>query len=200
MINNNSVIVKLKGRLGNVLFQIAAALTYATKYNKNLYLFIGDGGGWVEYYKLYYDFIKKFHIISFQELNNIGGIFFHENEPSHEYTEFPNVYEENIILDGYWQDVRYIDFNLVLPNFMCSENIIENIKNRLNIENYHDYVFLSIRHGLDYQNYNVALSMEWFEEVYNEYFSDKKAIIATDDVLFVEKKLKYKEQNYYSNV
>jgi hypothetical protein len=133
--------------------------------------------------------LKNFKIINQEDFDKINGVFWNETEPTHEYIEFPDVNKQNLIIDGYWQDLRYIDFNVISPKFMCPSDKIESIKERLNVKNYDDYVFMSIRHGLDYQRYNVALSMEWFENVYNKHFENKKAIIATDDILFVEKNL-----------
>lgn len=76
----STVYAKQYGRLGNNLFQKAAAIGYATKHGYNYYL-------------------------STNPHFNKRPISLREN--GHQYQELPKLYGDSILLDGYWQSEKY---------------------------------------------------------------------------------------------
>jgi hypothetical protein len=111
--------LKLHGRLGNQLFQIATAYSYCKKYNKTLYLFTHTPQYNIDMIgNLYSNTIfKKFKYgIATSPVSVI-------NETSHNYVEIPFV-DGDVMIQGYYQSHRYFsDVSDEFVNLLCLPDI-----------------------------------------------------------------------------
>lgn len=91
------VIPKLYGRLGNQMFQIAAAIAYSIEYNDTLFL---------PKETLHPNFPHYFNN-RFVTMANTPRSFYEHRERSHGYLPIPHAM--NVILNGYFQSYKYFD-------------------------------------------------------------------------------------------
>ncbi len=119
----STVYAKQYGRLGNNLFQKAAAIGYAKKHGINYDKQPWDRGGFSDRY-------RRRHLLA---------IF----EKGHMYQELPAPEKEVIILDGYWQSEKYFAH--------CREEVLKAFGfNWLPV--FHETCAIHVRRG-DYLNY-----------------------------------------------
>lgn len=109
------VTAKLQGGLGNQMFQIGAAASYAKKYDlpygfyfKHCYTPLQ--GKTSNYYT--HNIFANIPELHNEELFN-NAVYY--KEPSHEYNEIPKC--NKILLDGYFQSEKYLDRNFLISLF-----------------------------------------------------------------------------------
>jgi hypothetical protein len=137
----------LKGGLGNQLFEIITTISYAIKYNKNVY-FINhkhSDGGRNTYWDSIFDSLKLLLLDNYIQSSYII------NELEYSYNEiYINDKFENIIIDGYFQSYKYFDkYYDLIYNILNIENKKKKLSNQFN--NFNNTVSLHFRIG-DYKN------------------------------------------------
>lgn len=179
--SNIKIYPHLLGRLGNNLFQIAACIGYAKKYNVDW----GIPKGYIEPGFQVYQ-VDQFmpHLPSHEDVH-----FKRYNEPVYDYTELP-YWEEGIRLVGFFQSIRY---------FQDCQEEVKKVVNPEFFSGWKDYCGIHARRGdyvtldthfppvnVDYfklaipimkeHGYNKFLvcsdGMEWCEEVLPAHFPD----------------------------
>jgi len=123
--HNTTIYSNLKGGLGNQIFQIAAGLKYAKLHDKEFVAYSGCwGAGQGNSPSTYTDTIFKNIKIS----QTIYGDFDRFAYDETVYSEIP-IIEGNIIIDGYWQCIEYVDIQqmrdvLEVPAYDTSDNVV----------------------------------------------------------------------------
>lgn len=178
---NELVICPLHGRLGNILFELATALTYARKYNKDLGCVITERNN-IASYPYYTRTFNMFKMLT--EMKQIPANTHWFTEPL-DYTtmELPNVDGKYILFNGYFQNEEYFDKPFIKELFKPSYLDIENVKAKYG--DLSDYVSINVRRGSDYTDfgkYFVNPSAAWYEKCYHKYFEGRKVIITSDDI------------------
>lgn len=211
ILNKSSIIIKLKGGLGNQIFQFAAAYTLAKQQNINLIIdttyLSRDSFRKYELHNLNLEYrvinsnLKRRLFIFFNLISTLRlPIKFFEVEEF----KFKSVQNNNnrlLIMDGYFQNTKYFSdskddlihfFNI---NYDKCE-ILNNIKNT-------ESVALHIRRG-DYVNNSKTnqihgiCNLEYYNRALS-FFSDHKYIIYifSDDIEWVRKNIKLTNQHHF---
>jgi hypothetical protein len=155
------ITVQLMGGLGNQLFQIFAAISYAITY-KQLFVFqevVNNGSStrpsyWGNFLSNLKMFVKQF---------NLKAVILREKD--FEYTPLPKYVEGNIMLFGYYQSYRYFDEYFSSISRMIG---LENQKAKIAKDypmNYPEMISMHFRLG-DYkslQDYHPILPVEYYK-------------------------------------
>lgn len=168
----------LQGGIGNIMFQIAATIGYATKNNKSVEFYYGlhqpSNHGSINQYSS-----NILQNLQFSNYNNIP--FLQYSEPGFHYTEIPH-YPTNVVLSGYFQSEKYFKH--------CDTDIKEYFKYHIKDNYYGDILqekntcSLHVRRG-DYLNlsqYHTSLDIEYYKRAVSLF--DKKTIfiVMSDDI------------------
>lgn len=195
------VTIKLKGGLGNFLFQIATAFSYSVKHNKKLLLNIND-------VYIVHNNINNYTDNLFSKINFLNYTPSYEsnyNELSFEYNEIP-YFDDSLCLDGYFQSEKYFLDNRekILDLFDFGEKTKKKIK-----EKYYDIIdkntcSVHFRRG-DYLNFpdiHPTLPMEYYIKSFEKFNEDTIFLIFSDDInwckenlITLNKKLVFIENN-----
>lgn len=178
--SSNIVTSFLHEGLGNLMFQIAAAIGHSKKYNKTTkfykQFYSPSRHGSIEQYQ--HNILKK---IIFDDLEKESAVFYKYNEPDFSYSPIPDSID-SIVLFGYFQSYRYFDhckpdiinfFNFSLPNY--------NYKDILEKEN---TCSIHVRRG-DYtqlSNYHTVLDISYYQNAIDLLGKDYIYIIISDDI------------------
>ena len=194
------VYINLKGRLGNNLFQLAAASSLAHLHNTDFVAIITDY--WCSEPDNCYlrDYLHQF------KSNILRNVHFTATAPSdiNEFNEADMSYspissQYEILLNGWFQSEKYFVDSVVRELFSIDQNNYEYIK-----EKYGSLLFtegsitsIHVRRG-DYlklpHQYSIC-SMPYFNKAIDFIGRDKKYIIISDDINWC--KLKFKGANFY---
>lgn len=162
---------KLKGRLGNQLFQLAAAMSYAIDTGNEFYLPMTTGNEkeWPHYFRDKWAG-KKY-----------GGPFDEiYKEPSHAYTKIPRM-DGRILLDGYFQSYKYLESNIQI------------IREAFAFDNFTNYGWVSIhvRRGdyLQHPTKHPVVTMDYLKEAVSKFSEDISFQIFSDDLPWCKQNL-----------
>lgn len=189
------IILNLKGGLGNQIFQYAAALKYAIKYDKKLYIYTGN----LTAYKTKRDFslnvfidntilevvliksksiffIKKYFLILLKKINCF--IITEKNF----FTKLPSCVT---IIDDYFIDSKFLDNEIV---FYLKELLYKNFSNKIYDLSFEHGIGIHIR-GTDrlFENQDVN-----YGEILEKTSIANNVIVYcfTDDILYAKEQLK----------
>ncbi|RKG46098.1 MULTISPECIES: alpha-1,2-fucosyltransferase [Acinetobacter] len=205
------IIIKLKGGLGNQIFQFATALNHALDNECELIIDIShlNHDALREYelvnLNLKYKILKnnlhrKFFIFFISLLNFRKPTFFTEKENFNFY-QLPYNDKSILILDGYFQNFKYFEKNK--QNLIDIFNIdYPNDLNLINIRNTNS-VALHVRRG-DYinnqktNNIHGSCSIEYYNSAIKK-FNDKSYtfFIFSDDINWVKDNIKITNEHYF---
>lgn len=157
------------GRLGNNMFQIAAAIGYARKHNVGWAI----RKGYVE---------RGFNVNQvdrfFPHLPGFDGQFRGYDEPTYDYKEIP-FHPQGVRLVGFWQSIKYFEH--------CQDEVRDTFRLK-HIDGYKDYVSIHVRRG-DYTQHSGSfppVTIEYLQQAL-KIFTDKgynKFIVFSDDQLW----------------
>jgi hypothetical protein len=170
----------LKGRLGNMLFQIAALETYCRKH------------GFESVY------VRSEHSVRYEQ-NIFSSIKFSDNYPLNcatvkhdyfEYSEIPYV-RCNAIIDGqsYYQSEKYFDSNVARELFSINEGTKQKILSLY--PEISSYVSLHVRRGdyVNLPNFHPLCSLYYYEQAM-KLFPNKTFLVFSDDIPWCKQNLK----------
>ncbi len=174
----------LNGRLGNNLFQIAAAATLAQKYNTGFRVYSGDHitpeqNSLHEYLQQYRNnILRKIEILPNKP--EYYSTIYNEFQYSHS----PIEYTDDMVLEGFFQSYKYFNPVLIQSLFEIDDNsqkyIIEKYGYLLN----QDITSINIRRG-DYlytpENHTVC-SITYFRQAINTIGRNGRFLIISDDI------------------
>lgn len=193
------------GGMGNQLFQIAATLDYANKYNKKAIfkdvVQLYNQHGFERKTQWETLFSGKLNVLAENEYNKIHFNTYNEII-NNVYNELPRI-KGNVLLNGYFQALGYISKNtrLQMQNLIYSSednmykayDLYNEIKKFFDNDNDDDYVSIHVRRG-DYvyiQNFHNILDMDYYINAYNIVCNNsllsggtkkKNIVLFTDDV------------------
>lgn len=175
------------GRLGNNLFQLAAAIGYARRHNYQWCADPGSGLGepYSAIHNVYPLLPKRF----------VNGNRYHEHPhgicPIHQ-TSFDNCHFDyhripdlgpNVTLSGFFQSWKY---------FEGSEEEIKKVFNLPHWSEYDDYVSIHVRRT-DYVTHSQSfppVTMDYLNKAMGHFPSDQKYIVCSDDITWCRENLK----------
>ncbi|MBL7966764.1 MAG: alpha-1,2-fucosyltransferase [Prolixibacteraceae bacterium] len=188
--------VLLDGRIGNNLFQIAAAASLAYNNNSDYKVIPGDyltpGGKWLS------EYLKQF------ETNILRKVPFTEQKPENpviykekDFSYSPIPYSENLLMQGFYQSEKYFNPKIVQDLFEIDQNTKQHIFGKYGHLLKEEITSIHVRRG-DYlkssDNYAVC-SYNYFRDAINYIGKDKKFLITSDDIAWC--KSKFKGENFY---
>lgn len=180
------VSILLKGGLGNYMFQIACAYSYAKKNNKECFFTTNDAVKIHKYIDSYRENVLK--NVPLIESHGQNG-FKRYNEPTFHFTEIPNI-EGDVYLDGYFQSEKY--FNnysedirklFKFPEKLKGETIIhaaDKFKDDFNGQT----CSIHVRRG-DYLNspdHHPTQDVSYYMKAAKKIGMDKKFLVFSDDI------------------
>lgn len=187
--SKNYILPKLMGGLGNNLFQVSTALSYANSFNKELLIDYRD-------VQTAHKNLKDYTSNIFRNLpfTKFDGSFNQYNEKSFHFSEIP-YYNGNLKLSGYFQSEKYFKKtkNIILECF----NMTDETKNKL----YDLYgeelnvkpISIHVRRG-DYiklQEYHPVLPLSYYIDSINYFGVEKQYIIFSDDIDWCKENLDF---------
>lgn len=183
-------------RLGNIMCQIAAYVTYAKRTNRSLFLVITEQNRQkLEQYKQYLPLFSKFLFVHISKVMEVAKKPVVYKEPvNFDYKPIPDFDNDVVILSGFWQNEKFFDEKLVKEIYGLSKEYQDML-----LEKYGDLseaTSISVRHGEDYvrqQTHFVVPPGEWYEKAYEKYFPNTKVIITSDDVDWAKENIKIKD-------
>ncbi|WP_304246933.1 alpha-1,2-fucosyltransferase [Parabacteroides gordonii] len=181
------IYIKLDGRLGNNLFQIAAGASLAEK--------LGVAYKAVPLDKEYAGQFKQsiFRKIDFQEI--FPENLFVYKEPCFKYRQIP--LQSDMIIDGYFQSEKYFDKELVRDLFEIDEDTRAYINHKYRFVLDRSPVSIHVRRGdyLDLQRYYSICQMDYYEKAMKHFPPDTTYLIVSDDIDWC--KMNFKGDNFF---
>lgn len=189
------VTARLKGGLGNQMFQIAAAYAYAKDYGDEfgIDLKITHHGGQGHPHLKYDDNLyKDIPRVSFKDKE-----FTMYNEPKFSYTKIEKQ-DSNIIIDGYFQSEKYFaKYKDEIQNlFTFPEDITEQVETKYKkikeVFGVEDVVCVHVRRGeyLQLPNIHPAQTAAYYKTAMNKFKDDNVAyVVISDDMAWCEQNL-----------
>jgi hypothetical protein len=184
------ITVNLQGGLGNQLFQIATAEALARENNDVAIFNLNTCSTNLQGNKA-----EKYKTTLYKNLNTLpainDNIFLTYNETTYTYTPIP--YQNNIVLNGYFQSEKYFKNHRehIIGLLQFNSEIINNVKLFLNSISNRCKVSLHVRRG-DYLHLNHIYKIQTLD-YYNKamsYFKDCDFIIVSDDINWVKNNIK----------
>lgn len=170
---------KLHGRLGNNLFQIATALSQASKLNAKVTIDKKTHAG----HRGYIDTDFSMFSYEFEQLES-SGLTVEYNETTLHFKEF--FIEDDTVLSGYFASWKYFDDireELLNFYFLPSNSVQKSLSKYIVSEK---SLGISVRRGdfLMLQNNHCVLTLEYYQDVINKYFKDNidSIYIFSDDI------------------
>jgi len=185
--------VNLAGGLGNYLFQISAAYSFALDNNDTLII---DESKIVTVHK----HMSTYKTNIFRNLNY--GLVFYENyypEPFFHYKEIPAI--KNLFINGYFQSEKYFknNRNKILDLFSIDENSLRYINEKYKDIDFLNSTSLHIRRG-DYKNlplHHPICEMSYYHKAI-DIIKPENLLIFSDDINWCKESFKdYKNNIIY---
>ena len=178
------IAVELKSRLGNQMFELAAAHHLAKELHKELALIENGSNDYVKYpiitdNRNIITSTARFHVL--QEKDNQAWIDLSQAKD-----------HENVLLKGYFQSDKYFTREEAEELFQIPTDIKEKYGYL------QDKVCLSVRRGdyLKFSSYFISPSPEWFEKCYHKHFEGKDVVIASDDIKWCKQHFNLPNQEF----
>jgi hypothetical protein len=177
-----TVSIRLQGGLGNYLFQIACAYSYALKHNKEMVLTKNDAIVCHEILDCYNSNILN--KINFSSKPNNDFKIFTEPE-SFEYKEIPFI-KGDVYLKNYFQSEKYFqDYKKEIKELFSFPNeIVNNIKSKYENLLSKKPCFIHVRRGnyLQAQNYHPVQDLSYYMKAIKEMGKTSTFAIFSDDI------------------
>jgi hypothetical protein len=180
----HSVTVNLMGGLGNYLFQICAAYSYAIKYNKYAEINLNYLSTGHTHISNYFDNIFK----NLNFINESQKIYHTYNEPFFNYKEIQN-FNVDLKLHGYFQSEKYFNFckNEIKNLFKISDDIKSKLLLKYgNIPK--NSCSIHVRRGdyINLQHIHPIQTLDYYKASTENFDSDCTFYIFSDDVNWCE--------------
>ena len=179
--------------LGNQLFCIANALSYARDNNKQLFLpQILNKQDVLKYKEVFYTNLKTDTDADINTFNTYS-------EPDFSYKKIPE-FIGNVLLNGYFQSDKYFAHNKA--HILESWNI-NTLQSKI-IQKYGDFsdhISIHIRRGdyLRLKEYHGVLDIEYYKNSIQHFGNHQKYIVFSDDIEWCKRSLTFVDTVLYSN-
>jgi hypothetical protein len=198
----NLVSVKLKGGLGNYLFQISCAFDYSIKYNKNL--IIDDKNAYEVHKKIETYKNNIFQNLKFEHLSNEDIDCIYE-EKDFTYNEIPQT-DKNLLLDGYFQSEKYFEENKnkIKSLFECEKELKILLFKKFSFITNEKTCSIHVRRGdyLKLSDHHPSQSLQYYEAAIENFDKERLFVVFSDDIEWcknefkkIDKKFIFMEKN-----
>lgn len=176
--------VVFKDRLGNNLFQFAAAISLSSEVT----ICVPNPNEYDAVLRFKDTFFKGFPIINYVP----QGVEVYE-EVDYQFNEIPYNEDVNLVISGCFQSYRYIDRTKVLPLYKVSESYYSEIRNRFSfLFDGNEYTSIHVRRG-DYLKYpykHPFCGKKYYSDAIDCIGRDKKFVVLSDDIQWCKKNIK----------
>lgn len=181
----------LKGRIGNILFQIAAGATLAEKLGVNFYAVYHYSG------KAYVSQYEKTLLNKINFIDKIPDDCFIYTETDFFYSDIIISPEKDIVLDGFFQSEKYFNKPLVRELFSFNEAFKHEIKIRYEKVIRLNPVSINVRRGdfLSHPKQHPICDYKYFKDAINIMGVHNAYLITSDDMQWC--KNKFRNPNFY---
>nr|WP_186972193.1 alpha-1,2-fucosyltransferase [Bacteroides intestinalis] len=194
------IYIRLSGRLGNYLFQIAVGASLAKRYGTDFKVVvapdteaittISDESMW--------KYVSSFRETIFREIEFVREV--PVDIPLYSWRDFPYKpipYEgKDLLIDGYFQSYKYIDTDLLQQLYAMPEEIGNNLKQKYGEVLEQAFTCIHVRRG-DYlklpHRFSIC-SLDYFRKAIKQIGENSLFIIISDDLKWCKKH--FKGQNY----
>jgi hypothetical protein len=192
----------LKGRIGNNLFQIAIGLSFANKNNDDFIAYIPkfvlpepDNCYLRDYLKQFENNILR--NIKFTE--KLPPIVDEYQEKTHTFT--PIQYQNNILLNGYFQSEKYFNKTLIKELFSIDYDTNAYIQEKYGLLLKDELTSINVRHGdfLNVPQYHPVCSLKYFKNAIKYIGENKKYLVISDNIEWCKKKFKGSNFHFVEN-
>ena len=174
---NNLITVRLKGGLGNYLFQIATGYSLSKQYNDDFCVDLSDVI--VIHKPVQHYFNALFKNIRFSEQPHIQTYY---QEPFFQYSPIPH--QNNLKIEGYFQTEKYfINYRKDIIELLDFETIQQQIKPKYDLVN---TCSIHVRRGdyLTKPNYHPTCDISYYNKAINLMPPNTRFLIFSDDILW----------------
>ena len=171
------------GRMGNQMFEVAAAMTFARRTGRE---FIGLVYNMTNKYDFDYpqgQFSTVMRNVKYIQPSDVSG-FYHMKQGPYISNGFPDVKEPDVVLCDYYQDSTCIDRDIALQLFRPYPEILQEIQQTYG--DLSDVVCVNVRRGdyLQVQRHGFrVLTKEQIKDMLDEHFPDaRRVLFVSDDI------------------
>lgn len=189
--NHMAVYSLLKGRIGNILFEIAAGATLADKLGVSFFgVYHYSGQKYVSQYENI--LLKKINFTS-----EIPVVYFHYIESDFSYKEITVPTGQDIVLDGFFQSEKYFNASLVRDIFIFDVSFTAEVKERYSQVLKLDPISINVRRGdyLSQPKQHPVCELSYFKKAISIMGEGHTYLITSDDMSWCKKK--FKGENFY---
>ncbi len=175
------IIVRLRGRLGNHLFQIATAksltddvrVVFSSDFSKE------------DFYKYKDSLFSTIKIASDDDCLGLPVI----EEKSYAFSPFPNKMPESFVLEGYFQSFKYFDSQKISVFFKCPDNVVDDLNNRYGHLDPDRTVSINVRRGdyLKFPHRHPFCGLEYYLKAIKRFPKDSVFVVSSDDIAWCKK-------------
>lgn len=186
------IYVELYGRLGNNMFQMAAAATLA-KRNGISFLPIAREEMWINFLEPFYDNVLR--KLPRPQLNT-GEFAVEYKEIDHFYQTIP--FQDGMLLKGYYQSYKYFDQDYIRDLFSPSDEIKEEIYRKYPILKSETVTSINVRRGDYLQVIDTfpVCGMNYYDRAIKKIGSKGYFIVTSDDIRWCKKHFKKYGDNF----
>ncbi len=196
--HEHSLVVKIRGGLGNQLFQYAFYRSLSEKFD-NVFI---DNSFFLKQFKRNFQ-LNKFPYIKYKVNNkkNRDAIICRDN-PDFTYTPIPEIIDTSLIFDGYWQSEKYFqDYASLIkselkPNTLISEKLNRIVQSGMINVSIHirrtDYVSQPDKHPLQ--------PIEYYADAISSLGKYDKLFVFSDDINWCKKNLSFAKMHFVDSL
>lgn len=179
-VEEGAVVGNALGRTGNQMFCVVAAMTYARRTGREFLGMVKTGN-----YEEYPQDIEKtiMRNVKYADKNILSGFYCGFNENDWLCNGFPDTDIPNVLLNGYFQDLRCIDKDIAYYLFKPYDSILKEIYELY--PDINDMVCVHVRRGdyLSLEGFGFNhYSREELNEIIGTHFPDDKILFVSDDI------------------
>lgn len=186
------IYIVFSDRLGNNLFQFAAALTLSSELTICVPL-VDEYQATLRYSDT---FFKGFSIINYIP----DGIELYE-EPFYHYQKIPYNERQNLIIKGYFQSYKYIDRNQILNQLSISDQILNHIKVHYSEILNGNYTSIHVRRGdyLTFPHKHPFCGLGYYRRAVKFIGENENFVVTSDDIQWCKNHLKLSNVIFIEN-
>ncbi|WP_303208129.1 alpha-1,2-fucosyltransferase [Bacteroides oleiciplenus] len=194
------IYIRLSGRFGNYLFQIATGASLAKKFDTEFKVVVAPDAEAISIVsrESMWNYVSSFKENIFREIE-----FVHEvptDVPLYSWRDFPYKpipYEgTDLLVDGYFQSYKYVDSNLMRQLYAVPKEISDKLKQKYGEVLKQSFTCIHVRRG-DYlklpHRFSIC-SMAYFRKAIRQIGENTLFVIISDDLKWCKKH--FKGQNY----
>lgn len=200
------IYIRLSGRFGNYLFQIAAGASLAKRLEVDYKVLVAQDSEplCTTSSQTMWDYLAKFKDTFFRQIEFVreapkGARVYSWREFA--YKPFPFDGREDVIIDGYFQSYLYLDEVLIRRLYAMPDEIFKSLHQKYAIWIDTPYVCIHVRRG-DYLNLPHRFSIcssRFFRLAMGQFSADTRFVVISDDMAWCKRHIKGNNVYYADN-